>query len=151
MAIDSSDEFINPRDVEVEADEYEDSIACKQEEINDIETQIQDLDDEDESYDDDLADLECQLENLKDELTGLEEEAEDIFELRSDCNNYARGDTLINEDYWVEYVQQMAEDIDGIDTSNWPYNRIDWEAAAEDLRMDYTTITWRGQDFYVRS
>jgi hypothetical protein len=45
----------------------------------------------------------------------------------------------------------MAEDIDGIDTNNWPYNHIDWDEAAEELRNDYATITWCGQDFYVRA
>jgi predicted nuclease with TOPRIM domain len=151
MAIDSSDNFIDPRDVNVEADEYEDSIALKKEEIEEVEDNIAGLDEDDEDYHDELSDLECQLENLKDELLGLEEEAEDIFELRDECDNYARGETLINEDYWVDYVRQMAEDIDGIDTNNWPYNNIDWEGAADDLRVDYVTITWRGQDFYVRA
>jgi len=150
MAIDSSDNFINPHDVAVEADEYEDSIACKLEEISMKELELADLDCQ-EDVEDEILELENELENLHDELEGLKEEAEDIFELRDECNNYSRGESLINEDYWVDYVRQMAEDIDGIDTNNWPYDHINWDAAAEALRMDYTTITWRGQDFYVRS
>ena len=149
MAIDSSDNFINPQDVFNEADEYEDSIALKEEEISMKELEIADLDvDEDEEERDEL---ECELENLRDELEGLKEEAEDIFELRDDCNHYARGNALINEDHFVDYIRQMAEDMDGIDTSNWPYDHINWDEAAEALRVDYTTITWRGNDFYVRS
>ena len=151
MAIDSSDSYIDPQAVIVEADEYEDSIACKQEEIDMVQGRIDDLDPEDEDYDDELSGLECERDNLQDELTGLEEEAEDIFELRDDCNFYARGETLISEDVWDSYVRQLAEDIEGIDLSQWPYNRIDWDAAANDLLVDYTTITFRGQDFYVRS
>lgn len=151
MAIDTSDNFIDPRDVYLEADEYEDSIALKQEEIHEVEDNIAALDEDSDYYDDELSELECERDNLQDELAGLEEEASDIFELRDDCNAYSRGDTLINEDYWVDYVQQMAEDMDGVNTSNWPYNHIDWEEAAEALRVDYTTITWRGQNFYVRS
>ena len=151
MAIDSSDKYINPQDVFIEADEYEDSIACKQEEIEMVENNIAGLDEDDDCYDDELSSLECERDNLQDELTGLEEEAEDIFELRDDCNFYARGETLISSDIWEDHVREMTEDMDGIDTGNWPYNCIDWERAAEELRVDYTTITWRGQDFYVRS
>ena len=151
MAIDSSDKYIDPQDVFVEADEYEDSIGCKQEEIYQIESEIRELDPDDDYYEDELSDLENQLANLQDELSGLEEEAEDIFELRDDCNFYARGETLINEDVWVDYVQQMAEDIEGKDLSQWPYNHIDWEDAAHGLKIDYTTIIFRGQEFYVRS
>jgi hypothetical protein len=113
------------------------------------ELDLADLDEEDDA--EEREEIECELENLRDELEGLKEEAEDIFELRDDCNNYCRGNSLINADYWEDYCRQMAEDMDGIDTNNWPYNNIDWADAAEDLRVDYTTITWRGQDFYVRS
>lgn len=157
--VSSNDNFIDPRDVASEAADYESDIETKQEEIeeteeeiNDLEVEIEDSEDDDVTdLEDKLADLRLTLANLNCEKDELEEESQSIMELNSDCEDYARGESLINEDYWVTYVQQMAEDIDGINTSNWPYNCIDWEQAATDLAMDYTTITFEGQDFYIRS
>jgi vacuolar-type H+-ATPase subunit I/STV1 len=147
MFIDSSDDFINTQDVISAADEFEDSIEWKLDEISNKETELADIDEEDE---DEYAAVENELDELNRELDGLKEEAEDIFELRDDIADFADG-TLINEDYWAQYVQQQAEDIDGINTSNWPYNCIDWDQAASDLAVDYSIITWRGQDFYIRA
>jgi len=149
MAIDSSDNYIDPSDVEIEADEYEDSIECKLEEISMKELDIGDLDEIDDA--EEIDELQSELADLRDELEGLKEEALDIFELRDECNDYARGETLINEDIFAEYIEEMAVDCGDIKTNSWLYSYIDWERVAEDSKMDYTTITWRGQDFYVRS
>jgi hypothetical protein len=149
MAIDSSDNYINPSDVESEADEYRDSIESKEEEIDEVRTELNDaIDDEDEEAEEDA---ELKLDTLLDELSELEDEAKDIFELESACNDYASGETLINEDIFAEYIEELAVDCGDIKTNSWLYSYIDWERVAEDSKMDYTTITWRGQDFYVRS
>jgi hypothetical protein len=149
MTISSSDTFIDPADVVSEADDYRDSIESKEEEIEDVRAELNEaIDDEDEEAEEDA---ELKLDTLLGELSELEDEAKSIFELETDCDNYAQGESLINEDYWVTYVQQLAEDIDGINTSSWPYTCIDWDQAASDLAVDYTTITFEGQDFYVRA
>lgn len=61
------------------------------------------------------------------------------------------GMTLVRESHWVNYAQELAEDVCEIDFSQltWPLTCIDWEQAADELRMDYTTVTWDGVDFYV--
>jgi len=33
----------------------------------------------------------------------------------------------------------------------WPLNHIDWEAAAEELRQDYTTFTCDGMTYLARA
>ncbi len=151
MAIDTSDNIIDTRDVCSEADEYEDSIACKQEEIDMKESEIADLDDDDDELDDDRQTLDGELENLQSELEGLKEESEDIIEFRDDCQLYGGEVTLINEDYWVDYVQEYAREVCATDDSDWPFNCIDCDRAADELRIDYSTITFRGQDFYIRA
>ena len=160
--ISSNDTFIDPRDVTSCADEFRSEIEDKQEQIDAVEEQLTDakveledeLQDEDPETDDieaSIAAFEAQKSEFEDELAELEDDAQKIFELESDCSDYARGESLINEDYWVTYAQQLAEDVDGIDVSNWPFTCIDWEQAADVLAMDYTTITFECQDFYVRS
>lgn len=68
------------------------------------------------------------------------------------------GATLIRESYFVEYAKQLADDIglmgpdywalDG--TPQWPFTHIDWEAAAEDLKTDYSEYTFDGVTYYAR-
>lgn len=63
-----------------------------------------------------------------------------------------RNTQLINDNKWVEYAQQLAEDISGVSRdAEWPFNCVDWEAAAEQLKQDYTSISVDGNTFWVRN
>jgi hypothetical protein len=71
-------------------------------------------------------------------------------ELERWANDYEP--TLIADDDFAEYAEQLAEDLGMTkDTSSWPFNHIDWEAAADELRQDYTSITYDGDDYLTRS
>lgn len=62
--------------------------------------------------------------------------------------------TLIREDAFVEYAQELAEDIGAVPEpgiSPWPLYCIDWERAARDLRHDYSSVSFDGHDWLVRS
>ena len=146
MGISSSDEYIDPRDVESEADEFESDIEILKEEIEELEDYLECEEDADER-----VEIEGKLEKKLADLAVLEEEASDILELRDACNDYAGGDSLINEDYFPQYVEELAKDCGDISENSWLYCYIDWDAAAEDCKIDYTTITFQGQDFYVRA
>ena len=66
--------------------------------------------------------------------------------------------TLIREDYFTEYAQELAEDICPWPSGSserdalawWPYRHIDWEAAADELKYDYTTVEYDGDTYYIR-
>ena len=61
------------------------------------------------------------------------------------------GAQLIREDAFTEYAQQLAEDIGAIDPdASWPLSYIDWDRAADALKMDYSIVTFLGHDYYVR-
>lgn len=66
-----------------------------------------------------------------------------------------RGDwypvTLIRDDYFRTYAQDLAEDIGAIDANAaWPARCIDWTQAARELRMDYTSVTYAGITYWTR-
>lgn len=62
-----------------------------------------------------------------------------------------RNGALIAEDYFVDYAEQYAEDIGAIDrNAGWPSMFIDWEAAAESLQQDYTSVEIDGQTYLYR-
>ena len=58
---------------------------------------------------------------------------------------------LIRDSHFVEYAQQLAEDIGAINpSSGWPTQCIDWDRAARDLQMDYTTVEYDGILYWYR-
>lgn len=82
------------------------------------------------------------------ELAALRELAEQAAEYAAD---WKYGETLIRDSYFQEYAEQLAEDIGAIDSSaTWPNNCIDWERAARELQMDYTSVDFDGVTYWVR-
>jgi hypothetical protein len=79
-------------------------------------------------------------------LTDLQEEGEQV------SSEWPHGETLIRDSHFVEYAQQLAEDIGAIeDFSHWPCDCIDWDKAADALKMDYSTVEFDGETYYIRS
>ena len=65
--------------------------------------------------------------------------------------DWQHGETLIRESYFVTYAEQLAEDIGAIDrNAQWPLMHIDWDAAADALKQDYTAVEFDGVTYYVR-
>lgn len=90
---------------------------------------------------DHLYSLECE-ELLM--LRALAEEGESLSDWRY-------GVTLIHPSHFQTYAQELAEEIGAIDPdARWPANCIDWEQAANELRVDYTTIDFDGVDYLAR-
>lgn len=103
----------------------------------DVITRIDDL----ESIEERDEDEETELKNLK----ALAEEAED-------CPDWPYGAALIRDTYFVEYAEQLAEDIGAINQgATWPNDCIDWDRAAEQLQQDYTSVEFDGETYWIRS
>lgn len=97
---------------------------------------------EEELADDDAAEL-AMLEGILSELAGCGGDEE------FDGDWYPV--TLVCDEYFQEYAQELAEDCGMVDTSaRWPMNCIDWEQAARELQMDYSSIEIRGFTYWYR-
>jgi hypothetical protein len=95
------------------------------------------IDDEDE--DKELKDLESLLESLKG-YGGDHQWEGDWYPV-----------TLVRDSHFTEYAQQLAEDIGAINSeAGWPNNCIDWERAARELRIDYSTVDFDGETYWYR-
>ena len=80
------------------------------------------------------------------ELTSLRALREEV-----NSSEWEFGLGLIDVDYFTEYAEQLAGDIGAIDPNAvWPLNYIDWEAAADALKSDYTTVEFDGQEYLYR-
>jgi len=83
----------------------------------------------------------------EDEQTELEE----LDNLESEISDWRHGEILIPENEFEDYARELADDIGGTKGGEWPFTCIDWERAAKELAMDYTTVSYQGEDYYVRS
>lgn len=88
-------------------------------------------------------------EEEQEELKALEALAE---ECDGNVSDWEHGETLIRDSYFADYAQELAEDIGAISKDqSWPNNCIDWEQAARELQMDYTSVDFDGVTYWARS
>lgn len=124
----NSDDLIDSRDVIARIEELEGARDAAQEESE--------------------AALIAWLEANGEELTALKSLADEASGYASD---WQHGETLIRDSYFEDYARQLAEDIGAIpENSAWPCTCIDWEQAAKELQMDYTSVDFDGITYWTR-
>lgn len=112
----------------------------------------------------DSRDIVARVEAIKEDLLldgddeSLSQELELLEQLLSAIRHYGGdspedGVTLVRDSHFEDYAQGLAEDLgymSGDNAHSWPFTCIDWEQAARELRMDYTSIDFDGVDYWVR-
>lgn len=87
------------------------------------------------------------------EFTGLKSLLEDM---EGNSGDYQwRGSwypvSLIRDSYFKDYAQEFAEDIGAISSdASWPLACIDWDQAASELQIDYTSVEFDGVTYWYR-
>ena len=57
----------------------------------------------------------------------------------------------IRDSYFQTYAQELADECCEMPKDiKWPYTCIDWEKAARELQMDYTSVEFDGITYWVR-
>lgn len=100
-----------------------------------------------------IAELEAEGEEALDEDERGELVALKDLALDGETNvpDWPYGETLIRDDYFVTYAQQLADDIGATNSDQgWPLGFIDWDAAADALKMDYTELDFDGVTYWAR-
>ena len=100
-----------------------------------------------------LADAEETLRLWDEEEEGQELKAlSDLADEASSSPDWTYGETLIRDSYFKEYAMELAEEIGAIgENLDWPACHIDWDAAADALKQDYTSVDFDGVDYWIRS
>jgi hypothetical protein len=136
----NTSDVIDSRDIIARIEELQDAMdEAKENEEDDHE--LVTMEDGKEVYltDDFNEDDYRELKTLKD----LEEEA-------SANPDWKYGECLIHESYFVDYCQQLCEDVGAIPRDVPSYIVIDWEATAENLKQDYYEVDYDGETYLVR-
>lgn len=83
------------------------------------------------------------------------EELQALKKLESEAEgspDWEYGETLVRDSYFEDYAEELARDTGSVDdNAKWPMNHIDWEAAADELKQDYTSVDFDGVDYWIRS
>ena len=104
-----------------------------------------------------LIELEAMLYELDGEWSGEyapeEEEYEIYMSMKQDAEHCGWDDGIyfIRDDKFTDHAMELAVDCGMIsDDEKWPCTCIDWDAAAQELRHDYTCVDVAGVDYYYR-
>lgn len=82
-----------------------------------------------------------------DELKALQALAE---EAEGYAPDWQYGATLIRDNYFVEAMQELVQDIGDLPRDIPSYLEIDWEKTAENLKADYTSVDFDGVTYWIR-
>ena len=59
--------------------------------------------------------------------------------------------TLIRDSHFKDYARDYAEDVGAINRdASWPNNCIDWDRAARELQVDYSSVEFDGVTYWYR-
>ena len=103
-----------------------------------------------ESFEDILfeeEEIESWKEYFEEELQEIEEINSIEVELGSE---FEYGVTLVDVDDWEEYVEELLEDLGYIPKDFQSWIEIDWEATANNVKVDYTEVTYQGNSYLGR-
>lgn len=158
----SGESIIDSRDIINRIKELEDSISdC--DEPTDEEYELanrfyamldagEELSEEEETQFEELRDKIHDWDNTEDEREELEILKEFNEEGEEATSEWRYGVTLILEDYFEDYARELAGEVSSLprDWENeWPFTHIDWEEAAEALKMDYFELDFAGNTYLV--
>lgn len=153
----TADQYLDSRDIIARIEYLSDERAELEEAVKTLEAALLEATDDNEQDDERIFRLREELEDAQRYLEAFDAadgpELNDLLDLQNEaegCPDWFYGETLIREDVFIDYVEQLAEDTGAIDrNASWPLTHIDWEAAADELRYDYTEVEYDGHTYLI--
>jgi len=73
-------------------------------------------------------------------------------ELEKYGNDWKYGSSIIHEDYFTEYSEELCIEVGEIpkDLPWYIANHIDWNSVADELKADYTEVEYENETYYIR-
>jgi hypothetical protein len=66
------------------------------------------------------------------------------------CDDWHHGATLVRYSYFTDYVRDLLFDCGDIPLSLPHYVRIDWDATAREIMIDYFSVNFGNSRYWVR-
>lgn len=123
--------------------------------LREVRERIDELESERDDFIEDFLDNEehSSQEEADEAWLGTDEwdELDSLQSFAAEIENYVdESETLIHEDSFKEHAQQLADDIHDMNDNCWPFTCIDWDQAADELKMDYSSAELDGETYYYR-
>ena len=152
------DDVIDSRDVIARIEALQEERQDLKDEIDTLEVQYNDWISEDvtiSSVQDVEADIASAEKTLKEWDDENKQELDALLALQDEASgspDWQYGEGLIRHSYFKDYAQDLAEDCGLLENANtWPGRCIDWDQAAEELKMDYFSVDFDGVEYLIRS
>jgi vacuolar-type H+-ATPase subunit I/STV1 len=144
--------YLDTRDLEDRRQELEDELETLKSAVTEAEEALAEADEDDR--DDAEIELDQARRDLDEWVADNQDELDALNNLRDefDRRSWRDGIVLIPDDDFEDYARDLAEDLYGNDIrkSSWPFDCIDWEQAADSLRMDYSSVDYEGVTYLYR-
>lgn len=146
--INYNDDILDSRDLDERLEELEEL----EEALKDAISEFEDLSDDEDTPNSDLLAAEDACTRAREDF-GDEERAElkMLQEARDEVGSeWSHGETLIADSYFIDYAEDMIKDIGDLPRELPGYIAIDWEATAENIKVDYSYLELDGNKFWYR-
>lgn len=140
--------YLDTRDLEKRLEELNDELSELEETLEDARAALRE--NEDDSQEEDLKEaVELADNDLINWHESNDEEHKALLDLADEIN-LSDGETMIPDDEFSAYVEELARDCGYIsrDFPNWI--EIDWDKTAENVKQDYTEVEYLGETYQVR-
>lgn len=125
----------------------------------DVIARIEELESERDDYEHDEDGNRTGLDWSQDYPEGAEElrELTELAEECEGCSDWQYGETLIAEDHFTSYIEELIDDCyelpKEMKSGEWPWRHmsIDYDAAANEAKADYTEVSFAGRTYLIRS
>jgi DNA repair exonuclease SbcCD ATPase subunit len=143
-----SKSYLDSRDLQERLDELE----AKEQAISDAQEALDGLR-KDGSDEDEIEAAQDDVDSAENDFDA--DERKELEELRSLSeevgSEWRHGVTLIPESEFEDYCQELVSDIGDLPRDLPGYIVIDWGATANNLRADYSSTTYQGEDYLYRA
>lgn len=135
--------YLDTRDLQIEREELKQSILDS---FLDTFPHYEDMTDSFEDIRFEEEEIESWKEDWLDELKQIEE----IDNIENKCQ-FSFGESLIEEDYFEEYCEELVTDCGYISRDFPSWIEIDWEATANNIKQDYSEVDYQGKTYLFRA
>lgn len=95
------------------------------------------------------GDIEKARRELDDWKTENDVELKELAEIVKGLYDGDEDEQLVADEDFAQHARDVAEDLYNIEP-HWPFSHIDWDKAADDLKLDYTSFEFEGTTYWYR-
>jgi hypothetical protein len=147
--------YLDTRDLEDRLKELEDELENLEAVVEEWRTTLSSTEGRYGHHEYEVAEAKYELDSAESELTywrkDNEDELNELRVMRDEIPEWGYGETLVPEDEWERYVEELCVDCGYISKDFPGWIEIDWSATADNVAMDYSMVNYQGESYYYRN